>query len=198
MDNVIKIINTLGRRIFDDMSIRRLSIEAKIPYTTTYRAIFANKSLFLINAKSNIKFCSLNKEDGITKHYLIISEREKQAEFLNKKPEYRLLTRDLPAGRFSVILFGSRASDKSRDKSDIDICILSADGKRNASFSSAEIILRLEINPIFMSAVEFSGMLKKNGQNLAKEIITNHIILYGEEYFWDVVWNAVRQKTVQE
>lgn len=198
MDNLIRIINALGRRIFEDVSLRQISIEAKIPYTTTHRTISANKNLFSINAKSNIKFCSLNKEDDITKHYLIISEREKQAEFLNKKPEYKLLTRDLPAGRFSVTLFGSRASDKSRDKSDIDICILNADGKRNATFSSAEIVLGLEINPIFMSAAEFSGMLKKNGQNLAKEIITNHIILYGEEYFWEVVWNAVRQKTVQE
>lgn len=198
MENIIKLVNALGRRILDEISIRQLSIEAKIPYTTTHRTISANKGLFLINEKSNIKFCSLNNEDDITKHYLIISERKKQAEFLNKKPEYRMLTRDLPAGRFSVILFGSRASDKGRDKSDIDICILSADGKRSASFSSAEIIMRLEINPIFMSAAEFSGMLKKNGQNLAKEIITNHVILYGEEYFWEVIWNAVRQKNVQE
>src|SRR3989344_5389762 len=106
MDNLTRIINSLGKRIFEEVSLRQVSIDAKMPYTTTHRTISANKGLFSIKAISNIKLCSLNKEDDITKHYLIISERKKQAEFLNKKPEYKLLTRDLPAGRFSAVLFG--------------------------------------------------------------------------------------------
>ena len=31
-------------------------------------------------------------------------------------------------------------------------------------------------------------MLKEKEHNVGKEILKKHIILYGEEYFWNLVW----------
>ena len=46
----------------------------------------------------------------------------------------------------------------------------------------------LEINPLFLKKNEFNAMIKEKEHNLADEIIKKHIILYGEEYFWDLFW----------
>ena len=189
MDNLLKLVQTLGKNIDNQIPIRQLSKESKVPYTTSYRLIKNNSSLFIIDKKGNIKLCSLNLNDNITKSYLILSERKEAEFFLNKHPEFKILKKDIPAGEYSLILFGSRAEEKQREKSDIDLCIINKDGKKNISFSKFELLFKLEVSPIFLKDNEFKLMLKEDEQNLAKEIIKKHIILYGEEHFWNIVWN---------
>ena len=188
MDNLLKLIQTLGKNLHNQIPIRQLSKESKIPYTTTHRLIKNNKEIFIINQKGNIKLCSLNLKDNITKNYLILSERKEAESFFNKNPEFKVLKKELPKGDYSLILFGSRAEGKQREKSDIDLCIINKDGKKNIKFSKFELLFKLEINPIYLKDQEFKQMLKEEEQNLAKEIIKKHIILYGEEYFWNLTW----------
>lgn len=188
MDNLLKLIQTLGKNLNDQIPIRQLSKESKIPYTTAHRLIKNNNDLFIINKKGNIKLCSLNLKDDITKNYLILSERKEAESFFNKNPEFKVLKKELPKGDYTLILFGSRAEEKQREKSDIDLCIINKDGKKNIKFSKFELLFKLEINPIYLNNKEFKQMLVEEEQNLAKEIIKKHIILFGEEYFWNIIW----------
>ena len=107
---------------------------------------------------------------------------------LKKESQFRVLKEEIPKEDYALILFGSRAEGKSREKSDVDLCIINKDGKKNVNFSKFELLFKLEINPIYLSNKEFKQMLKEEEQNLAKEIIKKHIILYGEEYFWNLIW----------
>ncbi len=193
MDNLSKLIQTLGKNLHNEIPIRQLSKESGIPYTTTHRMIKENKNLFVINQKGNIKLVSLNVEDNITKTHLILSERKEAESFLSKNPQFKVLSSELPKGEYSLILFGSRAEGKNREKSDIDLCIINKDGKKNMSFSKFELLFKVEINPIYLSKQEFKAMLKEKEHNLAKEIIKKHIILYGEEYYWNLVWHNKNQ-----
>jgi len=188
MDNLLKLVWALGKNINNEIPIRQLSKESKIPYTTTHRLVKNNKNLFNIAQKGNIKLVSLNLKDSITKNYLILSERNESDSFLKKEPQFRVLKEEVPKGGYSLILFGSRAEGKGREKSDIDLCIINKDGKKNINFSKFELLFKVEINPIYLSNKEFRYMLKEQEQNLAKEIIKKHIILYGEEYFWSLIW----------
>lgn len=190
MDNLLKLMQTLGKNLANEVTIRQLSKESKIPYTTAHRLIKNNKEAFIINQKGNIKLCALNLKDSITKNYLILSERKEADSFFKKQPQFKVLKRELPKGDYSLILFGSRAEGKGREKSDVDLCIINKDGKKNISFSKFELLFKLEVNPIYLSNKEFKQMLKEEEQNLAKEIIKKHIILYGEEYFWNLIWNS--------
>lgn len=186
MNNLLKLVNTLGKNINNEITIRELSIKSDIPYTTTYRLIKNNLNLFNINQKGNIKLVSLNKEDKLTKNYLIISERYLLESI--KTPYIKPLIKELPKEDYCAILFGSRAQGTNRNKSDIDICIVNKDGKKNISFSKFKLIFKLEINPIFLSKKEFISMLKDEEHNITSEIVKKHIILKGEEYFWNMVW----------
>jgi predicted nucleotidyltransferase len=188
MDSLLKLIQSLGKNLNNQIPIRQLSKESKVPYTTTHRLIKNNKEIFIINQKGNIKLVSLNLKDNITKNYLILSERKEAESFINKNPEFKVLKKELPQEDYSLILFGSRADGKQREKSDIDLCVVNKDGKKNIKFSKFELLFKLEINPIYLKNNEFKQMLKEEEQNLAKEIIKKHIILYGEEYFWNLIW----------
>ena len=188
MENLLTLIYTLGKNLNNEITILQLSKESHIPYTTTYRLIKNNKELFNINRKGNINLCSLNLMDSITKNYLILAERKELDSFNKRHPKFKVLKDELPKKNYSLILFGSRAEEKNRKKSDIDLCIINKDGKKNIKFSRFELLFGLEINPIYLSNKEFKHMLKDKKQNLAKEIIKKHIILWGEEYFWNLIW----------
>ena len=193
MDNLLKLVYALGQNLRDEIPIRQLSQEANVPYTTAYRLIKNNENLFLINKKGNIKLCSLNIKDNITKNYLILAERKQAESFMEKQPMFKILKKDLPRGDYCLILFGSRANETNREKSDVDLCIVNKDGKKNISFSKFELLYKLEVNPLFMLKMEFKSLLKEKEHNLGDEIIKKHIILYGEEYFWNLVWNNKNQ-----
>ena len=187
MDNLLKLIQILGKNLNNEITIRQLSKESKVPYTTTHRLVKNNKGIFIINQKGNIKLVSLNVKDNITKNYLILAERKEAEFFIKKQPSFKVLKEELPKGEYSLILFGSRAEGTSRVKSDIDLCIINKDGKKNIKFSKFELLFKLDINPIYLKDSEFKQMLEEE-HNLAKEIIKKHVILYGEEYFWNLIW----------
>lgn len=196
MNNLFKLVQTLGKNIGNELPIRQLSFEAKVPYTTAHRLIKKN-NIFQINKKGNIKLVSLNTNNEISKHYLIISERMTVKEYVQKEPAIRILRNDLPKGKYSVLLFGSRAEGSHRKKSDVDLCIINKKGERNVRFSKIELVYKLEVNPIYFSESEFKKMLKENEHNVAKEIIKKHIILHGEEYFWNIVWkNGISKRAL--
>jgi predicted nucleotidyltransferase len=188
MDNLLKLVWILGKNISSSLPIRQLASDAKVPYATAYRTIAKYKSVFAVVKKGNIRLCSLNLEDSITKNYLILAERQQSELFLSRHPELSVLRKELPAGDYSCILFGSRAEEKERKKSDMDICIINKDGSKNVNFSKYELVFKTDINPIYLARMEFRQMLREKSHNLSREIIQKHIILYGEEYFWNIVF----------
>ncbi|MCG2717833.1 MAG: nucleotidyltransferase domain-containing protein [Nanoarchaeota archaeon] len=187
MDNKLRLIWTLGKQIKDSLTIRQLSKESGIPYATAYRVVNKN-SIFNIVRKGNIKLCSLNLDDPITKNYLIVSERQESEIFRKKHPKLNIIANELPKGNYTVILFGSRAEGKHREKSDVDICIINEDANKDVKFSKYEQLFKLEINAIYLKREEFKKMLKEKEHNITHEIVNNHIILYGEEYFWNTIF----------
>lgn len=196
----MKLLGTLGRKTEEEITIRQLSIGSKIPYTTALRTINNNKKLFIIKKIGNIKICSLNLDEEIIKNYLIVSERLETEEFLNKNKEFKLLQEELEHGEYCLILFGSRAEEKHRKESDVDLCIINKTGNKNIKFSKFEMLFKLEVNPIYFSENEFKTMLNDKNHNVAKEILKKHIIIYNEDYFWNLSWgqikNGIQQKNL--
>lgn len=188
MDILLRLVWTLGKNLNNEITIRQLSKDSKIPYATTHRLIMQNIQIFNINKKGNIKLCSLNFKDKITKNYLILAERKETENFVKNDPKLNIIRKEAPKGDYTLILFGSRAEEKERKESDIDICIVNKDGSKNIKFSKYELLFKLEINPIYLSKKEFIKMFKEKEYNLVHEIIKKHVVLYGEEYFWDIIF----------
>jgi predicted nucleotidyltransferase len=184
MNNLLRIIHELGKH--GQMTVRQLSIASSIPYTTVHR--IAKSPLFIKERIGPSTVCRLT-DDPIGKHYLIIAERAVADDFVKRYHMFRVLRENLPEGDYCVILFGSRAVEKHREKSDIDLCVINNEALR---FTKIEILYGVPVNPLRLDEAEFQEMLIDKEHNVAKEIMRKHIVLRGEELFWNLIRSQPR------
>jgi len=191
MDNLLLLLHILGNNTHDVLSIRQLAWEANTPYTSTLRTINKHKELFTVRKKGNANLLSINKDEPLVKHYLIIAERAAANELLKKQSFLKSIKHDLGPGNYALVLFGSRAKNNHREQSDVDICVISKKGSKDVRFTKFAMLSGKEVNPLYFSDQEFVEMITSKEHNVGKEILRQHVVLYGEEYFWELVWPHV-------
>lgn len=117
-------------------------------------------------------------------------ENKRTREFLEKHRKISLVKEDIENisyPYFIVLLYGSYAKNISSEKSDIDICIISDNKKKNGELLSKISLLSLPLEIKDFTISEFESMLEKKENNLAKEIIKNNIILFGTENYYTLI-----------
>jgi len=179
MDNNLKILNFLAKNT-GQFTMHQLSQTLNIPYATFYRTINKMTDILTIKTIGKAKTISINNSNPIINSYLAISSEQEKNAYKNpiiKKIAKELNTKDI------VLLFGSYAKNKQTKTSDIDLLIIN-NGKRNIDFSKYELLYKKQINAIFMKKQEFKQLVKQPEENLAKQVIKNHIILNNPEAFW--------------
>jgi predicted nucleotidyltransferase len=190
MDNNLKIISYLGKNMDEAFTMHRLSSLTKIPYATFHRTIKEMNELLIIKQVGKSKTLELNLANKELKAYLTIASGQERREYLKHNIIIRKLTAELSTDDI-VILFGSYASSKNTEKSDIDMMIINHDGKKTISFSKYELLFKKKINPIFITRKEFELMLKDKEENVGKQALKDHIILNNAEEFWSGVLGAI-------
>ncbi len=189
MDNKNKLITMLAKNFDKELSLHQLSKESSIPYATLHRTYNENKNLLEEKKIGKSIIIKLKKSD-IVKNYLIVASYEESQEFLKNNILFKKILEGLPKDNYSLILFGSYAEGKQRKLSDIDFLIINKDGKKMLSFSKYETLFKITINPIFVSLNEFQEMLRDKEENIGKQVLRKHIILYNQELFWDEVFKS--------
>jgi len=112
--------------------------------------------------------------------------------FLAKKKELKTLTDDIlnrvSGSSFTMILFGSHVKSKETPTSDIDILFLvsakSDEDRVKNAVATAERLTNRKIHAITMAYIDFFEALRKGSASLPKEVLENHIIVYGAEAFY--------------
>ena len=188
MDNKLRIVNFLGKNLEQAFTMHSLSKLVRIPYATFYRVINAMKDLVMLNQVGKAKTVQLNKNNLLTKNYLIISSQEERDEFLKKQPLLKKIVDELQAGNYSILLFGSYAKGTQTQKSDIDLIVINKSGEKMPSFSRYETLFKVTINPFYFTPKEVIAMLKDKEENVMKQALKNHILLYNPEMFWNTVY----------
>lgn len=186
MDNILKIVNYLGKNIGNSFTMNELSKETKIPYATFHRIINKIKDLVKIQNIGKSKVVTLNKDNVSIKSYLTISSEEEKKEYLKKQSIINKIMSELDT-KDIVLLFGSYAKTSQKDTSDIDLLIINSKGEKSISFLKYEILFKKKINPIFVTKQEFKKMLHDIDENVGKQALKNHIILNNSEKFWECV-----------
>lgn len=186
MDNKLKIINCLGKNAGTAFTMRELSKKTKIPYATFYRTLKAMADIILKKTAGKAILVQLNRQNPLIRHYLIISSKEEKDDFVRKQPLISKISSELAQGKYSVILFGSYAKGTQTAKSDIDILVVNEKGERKPDFSRYETIFKVRINPIYATPEEFTAMLAETEENVGKQALKNHVVLYNPEMFWNL------------
>lgn len=190
MDNKLEVINFLGKNIGKSFTMHQLSKLLDIPYATFYRTINKMNSMLVIVPVGKSKTVQLNVQNTLTKNYLIISSQEERDAFLKKQPILKKIVDELPEGNYTVLLFGSYTKGTQTQKSDIDFIVINKTGEKIPSFSRYETLFKLTINPLYFTPKEATLMLKDKEENVMKQALKNHIIMYNPELFWDLVYGT--------
>lgn len=142
----------------------------------------------------NIILYALNLENSIVFSYFDILIKEKTSTLL--KNSLRIIREELANIEFlSLVIFGSYADEKQKEKSDLDIAIFvnSAEDKENCELSmkSAELKSILQIDAHVITKDEMLQMLKDKHENLGKQIAYKHLAIQNPAIFYLIIQEGI-------
>ena len=139
------------------------------------------KGILKARKQGNIKYYKLNLEYSEIRDILIVAEYLQKIEFLAKN---RALAYILNKDERIVGIFGSYAKGAQKEDSDIDMFII---GKKiPEDYEKKGKKLDLDLNIKYFSEKEWQQLVK-NKNNLWKEIISSHVLIFGMEKFVNVI-----------
>ncbi len=134
--------------------------------------------------KGSMKFYSLNLNYPHIKEIISITETMKKIRLLSKNRKIAHIFKD---DSRIVGIFGSYAKKTNNPESDIDIFIVGKKQKQDYNTKGRAFDLNISIK--YFTQGEFKNLLiEKN--NLLKEIVKNHILIFGIEEFINTVWRS--------
>jgi len=150
------------------------------------------EELKILNAQTlgrNKQF-TLNKDNILTKYYLIAAEEHVTIQYLQKTFLIKKLAEHLNNIDISVplLLFGSYVKGYANEESDIDLfAIGKLTENQQDAFNKFEAIFGKKINVKTATAENFNAGLR-NGDILIREIVANHIVIRNADPFVTLLW----------
>ncbi|MDP2750893.1 MAG: nucleotidyltransferase domain-containing protein [Nanoarchaeota archaeon] len=133
-------------------------------------------------AEGNMKYFRLNTKNTELRDILIMAELTKKVNFMRK---HRTLANIFRRDERIVGIFGSYARGEEHKASDIDLFIIG--GKSGDDYSRKAKSFDLDVSIKYFSESEFRTLLK-NKNNLGKEMVKAHVMVFGAEKFISLVW----------
>ncbi|HII15762.1 MAG TPA: nucleotidyltransferase domain-containing protein [Nanoarchaeota archaeon] len=172
------------------MTIREIARKIKADYRITHTAVklLSKKGAISLKKAGGSLLCELNK--GYRGIEIMQAEEERKAAFLKNKDMmaiYKEIMSNAKSSFFVMLVFGSYAKGSQTKHSDIDIMLVSNDGKLKESIREIISAIPLKIHLIPFSEEEFKRMYFSLESNIAKEAAKDYIILHGAEQFYEMM-----------
>ena len=193
----IKIFEAFLRRPYKELTYKDIKNYSKEKSNSIIqKAIvkFLVEELVKKREVGNIILYTVNLENSTIFSYFDILIKEKMSNLV--KNSLKIIKEDISNIKFkSIVIFGSYAEEKQKEKSDLDIAIFvnSIEDKKNCELSlkSAELksILRLDIHVITKD--EMLQMLKDKHENLGKQIAYKHLAIQNPMVFYSILEEGI-------
>jgi predicted nucleotidyltransferase len=182
--NEFQILEKLFTDLEEELSINQIAVSLNQKYPQAYKTVLSLQKRGLITLKKigKSKIVKLNMTSFNNEFVQV--ELQRTIHFKNKKIKeiQEILSRiDL---HFTCILFGSYARNENKNNSDIDLLFIIdlADTDRFKEKIKTELILyNVDIEVITKESL--FEMWSSNKLSVGKELLKNHIILIGHDYF---------------
>jgi len=193
----IKIFEAFLRRPYKELTYKDIKNYSKEKSNSIIqKAIvkFLVEELVKKREVGNIILYTVNLENSTIFSYFDILIKEKMSNLV--KNSLKIIKEDISNIKFkSIVIFGSYAEEKQKEKSDLDIAIFvnSIEDKKNCELSlkSAELksILRFDIHVITKD--EMLQMLKDKHENLGKQIAYKHLAIQNPMVFYSILAEGI-------
>ena len=142
----------------------------------------------------NIILYAINLDNNTVFSYFDILIKEKSTNLI--KSCLKIIREELANSEFiSVVIFGSYAEGKQKEKSDLDIALFvnSAEDKKNCELymKSAELKSILKIDAHIITKDEMLQMLKDKQENLGKQIAYTHLAIHNPIIFYSILQEGI-------
>lgn len=134
--------------------------------------------------KGNMKLFSLNLSNLRIRDVLAVTELSAKDCFLAKHKTLAHIFRDDDR---IVGIFGSYAKGTKKKYSDVDVFVIGS--RKTGDYNSAGKAFDLDVSIKYFTESEFKELLKEKNL-LVREIVENHILLFGIEKFIKLVWES--------
>ena len=156
---------------------------------------FAKLGLIMEKRKGNTNIYSMNPENHDL-HYLVITEyilKEGRTDVPYRN--LKRITDRIGNPYYTLIIGGSYAEGTQKPASDLDIAIIIPDSEDKKPYQVAlkegELMLP-EVHGYVFTREEFYRMLVNEEFNYGKELARKHILCYGAEQFYKILFEAMK------
>lgn len=155
---------------------------------------FLDEKLIIKREVGNVFLYSVNLENSNVFAYFDILIKEKLSQIVQKSLD--VVREELSGIEFlSIVVFGSYAEGKQKEKSDLDIAIFvnSAEDKKSCELAmkSAELKSVLQIDAHVITKDEMLQMLKDKHENLGKQIARKHLAVHNATIFYSIILEGI-------
>ncbi len=156
---------------------------------------FTKLNLITEKRKGNTNVYTINPENQ-NLHYLVITEyilKEKRTDVPYKNIQQ--ITSKIKNPFYTLIIGGSYAEGKQKPTSDMDVAIIIPDSENKKPYQIAlkegELMIP-EIHGYVFTREEFFQMLINKEFNYGKELARKHILYYGAEQYYKILFEAMK------
>lgn len=141
------------------------------------------KSILKSRKEGTLKHYGLNIAYSEIKDIIALAEFNRKIEFLAKN---RKIAHVFKLDERAIGVFGSHAKNTQKEGSDLDIFIIGP--KIEPDYSSEGKKLGIDISIKYFTRTEWIKLLREKN-NLCKEIVNYHILIFGIESFISLSWS---------
>jgi predicted nucleotidyltransferase len=190
--NLFKILNLYRTDYNAKLHLRAMSKLTGTSHMTLLPHLKRLEELKLLRTETvgKNKQYTLNKDNVITKYYLVSAEEFAAINFLEKNFLLKKLAEHINQIDISspLILFGSYTKGYANEESDIDLfCIGKLTPNQQDHLNKFETTYGKKINLKTATAENFSAGLR-SGDILIREVVANHIVLCNPDPFVSMLW----------
>ena len=191
----LAVLDVFRKNLYKSLSIRdvqKISKKASKPYVfNTLRKLetegFVEKTIMGTSGSYKARLSVQT-----VKYFSILDFEEYEKSTIPKKAVERIIRNVKPKKiPFCLIVFGSYARGNATAKSDLDVVLLvGCDTERKKVFPVMESVSLRELVDIHYDIIttsEFVEMLLVEEANVGKEISYNHMIVYGNEIYYQLI-----------
>ena len=156
---------------------------------------FTNLNIITENKRGNTNIYALNPENQDL-HYIIITEaiiKEQRTDIPYKN--IRQITSKINNPFYTLIIGGSYADGRQKPASDLDIAFIIPDSDDKKPYQVAlkegELMVP-EVHGHIFTRNELYQMLTNNEFNYGKELARKHILYYGAEQYYKILFEAMK------
>mgnify|MGYP001578608154 FL=1 len=193
----IKIFEAFLRKPYKELTYKEIKNYSKEKSNSIIQKAvvkFLAEELVKKREVGNIILYAINLDNSTVFSYFEILIKDKSHNLV--KNSLKIIREELSNTEFiSLVIFGSYAEGKQKEKSDLDIAIFvnSIEDKKNCELSmeSAELKSILKIDVQVITKVEMLQMLKDKRENLGKQIAYKHLAIQNPIIFYSILQEGI-------